>query len=208
MAYYFHRATTIGLPANLTVVPLTEIMMPAAVASVGVGYVSPWLAKLPVLLTSLALDGITGTIHGLGGLCLADLRVAMPSAVVMAIAIASLVATLWSAHRRLSVTIAGLVSLFVVAFAVAFAAPRQLACPNVMEVTAIDVGQGDSILVVTPDGKSLLVDAGGPIGPGGSQLDFGEDVVSPYLWERGFSRLDAIAISHGHSDHMGAWLRS
>jgi competence protein ComEC len=72
-----------------------------------------------------------------------------------------------------------------------------------MEVTAIDVGQGDSILVVTPNGQTLLVDSGGPIGPGGSQLDFGEDVVSPYLWERGISHLDAVAISHGHSDHMG-----
>ena len=27
--------------------------------------------------------------------------------------------------------------------------------------------------------------------------------MSPYLWARGFSRLDAVAISHGHSDHMG-----
>ena len=36
-----------------------------------------------------------------------------------------------------------------------------------------------------------LIDAGGPIGPGGSQLDFGEDVVSPYLWTRGISRLAA-----------------
>lgn len=203
MAYYFHRATTIGLPANLTVVPLTELMMPAAVAAVGLGYVSPWLAKLPVLLTSLALDGITGTIHGLGGLRLADLRVAMPSAAMMAIAIASLVAALWSARRRFAITIFGLVTLFVVALAVTFVAPRQLLRPGVVEMTAIDVGQGDSTLVVTPDGKSLLVDAGAPIGPSGSQLDFGEDVVSPYLWNRGFSRLDAVAISHGHSDHLG-----
>jgi len=49
MAYYFHRATTIGLLANLVVVPLTQIMMPAAVVSLAVGYVSPWLANTTVL---------------------------------------------------------------------------------------------------------------------------------------------------------------
>ena len=85
----------------------------------------------------------------------------------------------------------------------AFVAPRPRIHPGVVEFTAIDVGQGDSALVVTPAGRTLLVDAGGPIGPGGSQFDFGEDVVSPYLWERRISRLDAVAISHGHSDHIG-----
>lgn len=203
MAYYFHRATTIGLPANLVVVPFTQLMMPAAVASLALGYVSQWLAKLPVWITNLALDGITGTIQGLGGLRLADFRVATPSVTVIALAAASLILAMCLARRRLTYTSAGLAAIFLASLAIAFVAPHQQTRPGLMKVTAIDVGQGDSILAVTPQGKTLLVDSGGPIGPGGSQLDFGEDVVSPYLWQRGISHLDAVAITHGHSDHIG-----
>jgi len=70
-------------------------------------------------------------------------------------------------------------------------------------VTAIDVGQGDSLLLITPEGKTLLLDSGGMTGNVRSDFDIGEEVVSPYLWSRGFRRLDAVAISHAHSDHMG-----
>lgn len=55
----------------------------------------------------------------------------------------------------------------------------------------------------------MLVDAGGPVGgvteaaEATSRFDVGEEVVSPYLWSRRFRRLDVIALSHAHSDHMG-----
>jgi competence protein ComEC len=71
---------------------------------------------------------------------------------------------------------------------------------------AIDVGQGDSLLLITPDGKTLLVDSGGHGGgphQAAQDFDIGEEVVSQALWSRGIRRLDAVALTHAHSDHMG-----
>jgi competence protein ComEC len=203
MAYYFHRATTIGLPANVAVVPLTQLLMPTAILTIALGYVSPLLVKLPALLTTFALQSITGTVHGLGGLRLADLRVATPSLVMMATASAALIVAMLCARRRALLALAGMIALLLASLALAFVPPKPETRPGILEVTSIDVGEGDSILLVTPEGRTLLIDAGGPIWGAGSQIDYGEDVVAPYLWTRRISRLDAVAISHGHSDHIG-----
>ncbi len=203
MAYYFHRATSIGLPSNLIVVPLTQLMMPAAAAALLLGSISPWLAKLPVLLTTFALHGITGAVRGLGSLRVADLRIPLPSIFVIALAATALVLAMCLARRRAAFAACGLAAILAASLTLAFIPAMPRVHPGVLEVTSIDVGEGDSTLLITPQGRTLLIDAGGPIGPGGSQLDFGEDVVSPYLWTRGISRLDAVAITHGHSDHIG-----
>jgi competence protein ComEC len=203
MAYYFHRATTIGLPANVAVVPLTQLLMPTAILTIALGYISPILAKLPALLTVFALQAITGTVHGLGDLRLADLRVATPSLVMMAAASAALLLAMLCVRRRVLLALAGIIALLLASLALAFVPPTPQTRAGVLEVTSIDVGEGDSILLVMPQGRTLLIDAGGPIWGAGSQLDFGEDVVAPYLWTRRISRLDAVAISHGHSDHIG-----
>jgi competence protein ComEC len=203
MAYYFHRATTIGLPANLVVVPLTQLMMPTAVATLALGYVAPVLARVPAVLTIFAIDGIAGTVRHLGALRISDLRVPTPSSTVVALAATTLLFAMWSSRRRFTIATVGIAGILVTSSAIVFFAPSPHFRSSVLEMTSIDVGEGDSTLLVTPHGQTLLIDAGGPIGPGGSQLDFGEEVVSPYLWSRGISRLDAVAITHGHSDHIG-----
>jgi competence protein ComEC len=110
MAYHFHRATTMGMPANLAVIPLTQVLMPAATAAVGLGYISTTLAKPAVWISGLALEGIAGTVHWLGGAqgvgmkiagtSIADLRVAMPSLTMILAALAALALAMLAAQIR------------------------------------------------------------------------------------------------------------
>jgi competence protein ComEC len=47
MAYYFHRATSVAIPANLLLVPLLQLLMPAAVLAIGVSYIIFVVGKNP-----------------------------------------------------------------------------------------------------------------------------------------------------------------
>jgi competence protein ComEC len=204
MAYYFHRATSFGVPANILVVPFTELLMPAAVAAVGLGYISVWLARIPAIVSSVALAAITGTVRGLGGLRGADLRVPTPEPWVVLAACLSLAAAMLLARKRWRWTGLGIVAVVGSSLWIGWGPAHPYIRRGVLEVTSIDVGEGDSSLIVTPEGKTLLIDAGGPTGgPHLSEFDVGENVVSSYLWARGFQRLDVVALTHAHSDHMG-----
>lgn len=203
MAYYFHRATVMGIPANALAVPLTGLLMPAAVLAVTLSYVWLPLAQLPALVAAVSLHGITGTVHGLGGLRIADYRVAMPEPGTIVLAACALAIAMVLAWRPPAQAACGLVLLGATGLWVSAGVPRAHIRPGALELTAMDVGQGDALLVVSPEGKMLLVDAAGPVGGQQSEFDFGENVVSPYLWERRISRLDVVAITHGHSDHIG-----
>jgi competence protein ComEC len=77
-----------------------------------------------------------------------------------------------------------------------------------LRITVLDVGQADAIVVQTPRGRALLVDAGGRLERGaqstGSVAEaVGERTVVPFLLRHGVHAVDAIVISHPHGDHAG-----
>lgn len=202
MAWYFHRATTMALPANALVIPIAGVLLPSAVLAVALSYLSHWLALVPAAIAGYALDALTGTIRIIGHLRISDVRVPTPTLAVCLAAALTFGLALLFARRRVWAGI-GVAGLLASAVWIVLLPPKPQWHPGVFEVTAIDVGQGDSLLLITPEGKTLLLDAGGMPGKIRSDFDVGEEVVSPYLWSRGIRRLDAVAISHAHSDHIG-----
>jgi len=203
MAYYFHRATLVSLPANVLAVPLTEIIMVAAIVAVSASYISLALARVPAMIAAVALHAMNGSVRWLGALRIADTRVPTPQLPVILLGAGALVLAMVLTRRRRWLVVTGWAALALSAFWICAVPPHPQLRNGVLELTAIDVGQGDSILLVSPEGRTLLVDAGGIPFWMHSELDIGEDVVSPYLWSRGFHQLDIVALTHAHADHMG-----
>ena len=161
MAYYFHRATSVAMPANLFVIPFLQLLMPAAVLAICLGYVSLTLAKVPALIAGFALQGIAGTVKWLGGMRLADIRVPTPSfTAILFCGVAILLCAIF-VRKKMPLAISGVGLLAASALWIWIVPPHQDIRSKVLEMTAIDVGQGDSILLITPEGRKLLVDAGG-----------------------------------------------
>jgi competence protein ComEC len=210
MAIYFHRITIVALPVNLFILPLLAVLMPAALLTLLLLVSWPAAAVVPAMIAAVVLHIGVGLVRLFGSLAFGDFRIPNPLLIQLAAFCALLAAAILLAHlsvssgsrwqRRTAWT-----SLLLAALAAV--APRPIQHPNnALLVEAIDVGQGDSLLLITPDGKTLLVDGGG-FGGGPHQApqdyDIGEEVVSPTLWSRGIRHLDAVARSHTHSDHMG-----
>ena len=210
MAMYFHRATLFALPANAFSIPLVAFLAPPALVTFLLSLVNAWLAAISAATTAFLLHAITATISLIGKNPLADWRIPGPSPIVAAVAIVCWAVCCWLVRRSRTSALFAATALPLIAALILWP-ESPLFTTDTLEVTAIDVGQGDSLLVVSPEGRTMLVDAGGPVGRPGSnaasiasnRFDIGEDVVSPYLWSRRIRRLDVVALTHAHSDHMG-----
>ena len=71
-----------------------------------------------------------------------------------------------------------------------------------LQLHFIDVGQGDSTLIITPGQRVVLVDAGGWQDELLTGRGTGRNVILPYLHRLGINQLDVLVLTHPHADHV------
>ena len=196
MVVYFHRVGITGLSANALVVPLMGVALPVGFAAMFTGWA--WIAAMGgwLLRISQAVVSWHASIEP-------NWRVPTPPLWLAVFLCAGIIVTALTHRWWRAAAGASTAMLLVLLLWHPFAPDIP---PGQLELTAIDVGQGDSLLVSFPDGKRMLIDGGGiPVFGRGAppQLDIGEDVVAPYLWSRSIRTVDIIALTHAHEDHIG-----
>ncbi|MGH9864051.1 MAG: ComEC/Rec2 family competence protein, partial [Candidatus Acidiferrales bacterium] len=224
LAFYFHRVSLSGPASNVPAVLLTTLIVPLGFLSLLASYIWAGLAAAIARATGLLVACLLHSVGWFSRLPHMSWRIPGPPlwfvAIFMAI-LACLAALAWSAAQQREKTgpatgAAGkrrspewliLSALLASAVVVAIYPFRPNVTSGKLEAAVLDVGQGDSIFVAFPDGRTLLIDGGGAAGAervGGYQsgIDIGEQVVSPYLWSRGIKKLDVVLLSHAHHDHI------
>lgn len=74
---------------------------------------------------------------------------------------------------------------------------------HILKITFLDVGKGDAIVLQFPEGGIMLIDGGEALG-----ADMGRLIVARFLSSEGINKVDAVILTHPHTDHVGglAWV--
>jgi competence protein ComEC len=207
MAHHFGECTPVAVLANLFAMPLATLLLYCGwCASLLNSRASALAAPVNAIAGSLT-DGLNGVSHAFAGLVGGHLGVFPPGWLAVSLCFAGLaLAAAWG-RRKPARPFAGdrrvvfALVLALVPLVAGMVAPSFP--PRGVEVTFIDVGQGDAALVRLPEGAVILIDGGGSRT---GAFDVGERVLLPFLRYRRIPRIDLLVLTHPHDDHLGGLL--
>jgi competence protein ComEC len=195
-AYYFGKISVIGVVVNIFAVPLSNAILCLGMLATVVGYCSAWIADIYASATSFLTNCLLWSVSVVADVPYAFLRARFdPLRFVALFGVIALMSNCMKQERRKRSLIAALFGINAVMYYLIAFSPQG----NRLRVTFVDVGQGDAALVSFPDGQHVLVDAG----PVSANYDAGARVLLPLLRWNGIDRLDAVIVTHPHSDHLG-----
>ncbi len=199
-AMYFNKISIISLLSNLLVVPLVEALTILGIVMVIIGQISIVPAELLGLVCNSFLSFILYVAKISSQIPFAVIKIATPSIPGFLIYHIAILYLFWlrptyniKLKPRYYVISISAISLL---FAGSYFFPKD------MRLVFIDVGEGDSQLIVTNKGKTVLIDGGGFASRTDFKHNMGDYTVVPFLFDYGVTKLDLVVSTHGDDDHL------
>jgi competence protein ComEC len=210
-AAIFGRVTFAGLLLNFVAIPLMTIVQAASLLTLALSFAHVEAARMSASIVHVAATGLVESARLVDVVPWLSREVVAPSWwLVFAYYAALLVSLTWRRATSAAAALAAMCALLIVV-GPQWSGRDAVAPPAAgwMRVVVLDVGQGDSTVVQLPDGRVMLVDAGGlPAAPAPETADMpafdvGERVVARALRAVGVRSLHALVVTHGDPDHIG-----
>ena len=198
VALYFNRCSPWGIPANLIVVPLTGfLVVPLGLLTSLLIFVATPPAVMTASIMELLLRLANAVVDFFSTLPGSDYRITTPTLPELFLYYAGIWLLFMSKHSRWArFCLVLVIGASLIDGSCWFY--RNNLNPR-LRITAIDVGQGDSMLLQLPKGKIMLIDGGGSYD---NSFDIGGTVVAPLLWKKKIKHIDVLVLSHPHPDHL------
>ncbi|MTI88479.1 MAG: DNA internalization-related competence protein ComEC/Rec2 [Balneolaceae bacterium] len=198
--YYFGEVSLVSPLANALFVPFLGIVVPLSLIALIVSSLFPILGFILNYPSMIFLQAMADFVALVSAWKWAWFNASLPHLlfVVFWLFLVFFISSLRIAALRWKMLIGALTVVCTMQF-ISLVKSFQ---PAKLTITFFDVGQGDSALLKTPSGKHVLIDAG----VWSPTYNSGKSVIIPHLRESGISNLDAVVLSHPHSDHIGGIL--
>jgi len=202
--YYFHKLSIVALIANLVVIPMIGFIVGLGIVTLCIGSLVSFVGISYASANELLSFLLFSFVRMIGNYEYAFISVQKFS-LYDAVLFYGLLIFLyfnWKKLKRLRTKITVIVlSLFilVVGFKID---DKDLLAKNKLSVLAIDVGQGDAVLLKFPNGETALIDGGNAT----QYFDNGERIIIPLLKYLGIEKLDYGFITHADADHYKGYL--
>lgn len=194
----FNNIPLLSVLSNLFIIPLASLFTIAGLLMLPAGMLFQVFAQILGTCANFICSIMLWICDLLGSIPYSNLNVVSPNLLEIIIyyfAVAIVFKIIKTGEKFKKIFLSGFMLIILISIIIE-------SFPANLEICFLDVGQGDSIYIRTPDKKHILIDGGGKTENAYSDLDIGRDVLIPFLYKKGVNRIDLMVSSHSHDDHL------